>query len=420
MQSLINWLYNLGMHRVKPGLERISKILKKLGNPHLKINTIHITGTNGKGSTSAILSYILTSHGLKTGLYTSPHLTKLNERFKIDGRDIPDERLEYFLREIKNLVKDETVTFFEVTTALAFLYFYEEKVDLAVIECGMGGRLDATNVIKPLVSIITNVGLDHTKYLGQSLEDIAKEKAGIIKKNTPFILGNINPCLIKIFEEKAQKFNTSFYLLGKDFKIKKTSNGWDYEGTKKYSNLTLNLKGTYQGENLGCALKALEVLEEKKILNIDETSLKDGLRKVVWKGRYQKIYLGDKEIVLDVAHNLDGIKALAKTLEDDNFKDFTLLIGITNEDKNKPFLEMLKILLPFCKKLFLCEFPSPKKIVSIKDWKKALETLELLPEQFYFTSPLEAFKKALEENNTKVLITGSIYFVGQLLSILEN
>lgn len=416
----LKWLYSLGMHRINPGLERISRLLEKLGNPHLKIKTIHIAGTNGKGSTSAILSSVLTSHGFKTGLYTSPHLIRINERFKIDGLEISDEKLDYFLRQIKTLIKDEQITFFEATTALAFYYFYEEKVDLAVIECGMGGRLDATNVVKPLVSIITNVGFDHTKYLGRSLEEIALEKAGIIKKNTPFVVGNIDLSLILLFEKKAQQLNAPLNLFNRDFRISQTSKGWTYQGKKTYSDLSLNLKGVYQGENLGCAIRALEILEDKGFIQIDENTLRTGLSNVVWEGRYQKVYLGDKEIVIDVAHNLDGIKALAKTLEQDGFKDFILLMGVTNEDGDKPFLEMLKILLPFCKCLFLCEFLSPKKIVSLKDWRDKLKTLDLPLDIFYFSSPSFALEKAMKEPISRILITGSIYFAGQILEILKT
>lgn len=420
MENPLEWLHSLGMHRINPGLERISRLLEKLGNPHLKIKTIHIAGTNGKGSTSAILSSVLTSHGFKTGLYTSPHLIKINERFKIDGLEIADEKLNYFLRQIRALIRDEQVTFFEATTALAFSYFYEEKVDLAVIECGMGGRLDATNVVNPLVSIITNVGFDHTKYLGRSLKEIALEKAGIIKKDTPFVVGNIDSSLISLFEEKAQQLNAPFNLFNRDFKINQTSKGWTYQGKKTYSDLVLNLKGVYQGENLGCAIRALEILEDKGFLQIDENALRKGLSNVIWEGRYQKIYLGNKEIVIDVAHNLDGIKALARALEQDDFKDFVLLIGVTNEDGDKPFLEMLMSLMPFCRGLFICEFLSPKKIVSIKEWKDKLETLKLPLDLFYFSSPSAALKKALKEPIPRVLVTGSVYFAGQVLEILKT
>lgn len=420
MQDSLKWLYSLGMHRINPGLERISCLLEKMGNPHLKIPTIHITGTNGKGSTSAILSSVLTSHGFKTGLYTSPHLIRINERFKIDGIEISDEKLNHYLRQIRALIRNEQVTFFEVTTALAFYYFYEEKVDIAVIECGMGGRLDATNVVKPLVSVITNVGFDHTKYLGRSLEEIASEKAGIIKKNTPFVVGNIDPSLISLFEKKAQQLDAPFNLFNRDFKVKQTLKGWTYQGKKTYLDLFLNLKGVYQGENLGCAIKALEILEDIGFMQIDENSLRKGLSSVIWEGRYQKIYLKNKEIVIDVAHNLDGIKALAKTLEQDNFKDFILLMGVTNEDGDKPFLEMLMRLIPFCRCLFICEFISPKEIVSIKEWRDRLETLDLPLEIFYFSSPSAALEKALREPISKVLVTGSVYFVGQVLENLKT
>ena len=193
LKHYLEWLSSYEFHGIKPGLARITKILNLLGNPHKKIKTIHIAGTNGKGSTAIILSEILKAHSLKVGLYTSPHLFRLNERFRINGEEISDKKLEDLLKRLKEVIKDFPVTYFEITTALAFLLFFEEKVDIAVIECGLGGRLDATNVIKPEVSIITTVGRDHTKYLGDTLEKIAFEKAGIMKREVPCVLGEINP-----------------------------------------------------------------------------------------------------------------------------------------------------------------------------------------------------------------------------------
>ncbi|WP_038055563.1 bifunctional folylpolyglutamate synthase/dihydrofolate synthase [Thermodesulfobacterium hydrogeniphilum] len=421
LRNYLEWLNSYQFHGIRPGLDRITKILKWLGDPHKKIKTVHIAGTNGKGSTGAILNELLKSHGLKTGLYTSPHLFKLNERFKINSIEISDEKLKDLLKILKITIKNFPTTYFEITTALAFLYFWEEKVDIAIIECGLGGRLDATNVIKPETSIITSISLDHTKYLGNTLEKIAYEKAGIIKRFTPCVLGNLEERLIPIFKEKCLRLNSPLFIWNKDFKIEQKENKWNYYGKKNFKDLDLNLKGFYQGINLGCALKTFEILEEKGFLKIDENKLKMALKEVKWPGRYERFLIKNKEILIDVAHNLEGVKTLKENLKKDDFKNFNLIFGATNEDEEKPFLEMLKELLILADNIFVCEFFSPRKIVTVEDWKKELGRINLnnVPIKF-FKNPQEAIDKALEDKNNKILITGSIYFIANCLKILEN
>jgi dihydrofolate synthase/folylpolyglutamate synthase len=421
LKHYLEWLSSYEFHGIKPGLARITKILNLLGNPHKKIKTIHIAGTNGKGSTAIILSEILKAHSLKVGLYTSPHLFRLNERFRINGEEISDKKLEDLLKRLKEVIKDFPVTYFEITTALAFLLFFEEKVDIAVIECGLGGRLDATNVIKPEVSIITTVGRDHTKYLGDTLEKIAFEKAGIMKREVPCVLGEINPELVPLFEKKAKKSKIPLFLLGRDFKVELKKEGWFYKGEREFKRLLLGLKGFYQGKNLACALKTLELLENKGLIKLEEKKLRKALKEVRWPGRYEKFVQNGKEILIDVAHNLQGIEALKETLEKENFKDFTLIMGISNEDGQKPFLKMLELFLPLASKIFLCEFSSPRKIVTLEEWKEAINKLPSFQNRIeLMSSPEEAYKMALKEKNFRILITGSIYFVAQCLNLLKK
>ena len=421
-RNYLDWLNSYQFHGIKPGLKRIKEILKRLGNPHQNITTIHIAGTNGKGSTSAILSEILSQHGFKVGLYTSPHLFRINERFKINGEEIEDSKLNEYLKRIKLELKDYPATYFEITTALAFLYFFEEKVDIAVIECGLGGRLDATNVIKPEVSIITSIGWDHTKYLGNTLEKIALEKAGIMKKETPCVLGNVSENLVPIFQKKEALLKAPLYILGKDFNIELNERkNWNYKGDYSFKDLELNLKGFYQGSNLSCALKALEILEKKRFLKISEEKLKIALTKVKMPGRYETLKIKDKTILIDTAHNLDGFIALRSSLIKDNFKDFLLVLGITNDDGEKPFDKMLEILIPLAKKIYLCQFNSPRKIVTLEDWKLALKNLSLEINNIKFIEDCEkAVKMSLESSFEKVLVTGSIYFVSEYLRIINN
>lgn len=417
----LNWLKSHQFHGIKPGLYRILTLLKRLGNPHLKYPTLHIAGTNGKGSTCAILSTALTNLGYKTGLYTSPHLIYLNERFKINGKDISDETLLFLLKKIYPLVK-EPITFFELTTTLAFLLFAEEKVDIAVIETGLGGRLDATNVIKPEVSIITTISFDHTKYLGNTLEKIAFEKAGIIKREKPVVLGDLPSVAKDVIIKRANSLNSPHFILHKDFSIKKSKKGhWDYQGKRILSNLYLSLEGEYQGHNLALALKTLEILEDTKFLTLKEDLIRDALIKVVWEGRFKKIILMDREILLDCAHNPQGVKALKNSLEKDNFYPYLLLLGATNEDGEKPFFTLFQELEPWAKKIFFSEFRSERKIVTLEEWAKALNSKKLLKPVEFFKDPSLALKKALKEKETsKILITGSIYFIGNILEILRD
>src|SRR3989338_1387571 len=213
MQSTLDYLYSLERFGIKLGLETTQKMLDVLENPHHTFKSIHVTGTNGKGSTCAFLASILQEAGYKTGLYTSPHLVKFNERIKINGFDIPHQDLLQLISEIKEKCSHLNPTFFEFTTAMAFLYFARQKVDFAVIEVGMGGRLDATNVIMPEVSIITNIGFDHMKHLGDSKEAIAREKAAIIKEKVPLVTAEQDPLLVSYFEKVCRQKQSPIFLV---------------------------------------------------------------------------------------------------------------------------------------------------------------------------------------------------------------
>lgn len=417
LEIYLNWLKAHQFFGIKPGLYRIISLLKKLGNPHQKYPVLHIAGTNGKGSTCAILQALLSEHGLKTGLYTSPHLFKLNERFRINFEDISDDELLEMLKILKRF-STEPVTYFELTTALAFLYFAEKKVDLAVIETGLGGRLDATNVVNPEASLITSIGLDHTKYLGNTLEKIAFEKAGIIKRSKPVILGKIEEKPLKVILERAQRLNCKVFSLNQDFFIYFKEDFWNYEGTYRFYELELALKGYYQGNNLALALKGLEVLEENGFLKIEENAVKRALKKVRWEGRYKKLRLKDKEILVDCAHNPEGIKTLKAELLREGFYPFLLVLGATNEDGEKPFHLFLEELYPLSQGLYLTEFEAERRVVTLEEWKGVLR--DGMEARFY-KHPKEALVKALKNKDTsRILITGSIYFVAEALKALKE
>ncbi len=417
LKFYLNWLNQHQFHGIRPGLVRIINLLKKLGNPHKKYPSLHIAGTNGKGSTCAILNALLTEHGFKSGLYTSPHLFRLNERFKINQQDISDEELLEMLKILK-LKTEEPVTYFELTTALAFLYFAEKNVDMAIIETGLGGRLDATNVIHPEISFITSIGFDHTKYLGNTLEKIAFEKAGIIKRGKPLVLGRIESKPLKVILDRATDLSSKFYLLDQDFKIEYSDNFWTYRGKYHFQGLKLSLQGNYQGSNLALAIKGLEILEDRGWVKIEEEKLKKALREVTWEGRYKKIFINSKEILFDCAHNPEGIKVLKDSLMKEHFYPFILIFGATNEDGEKPFLSLLKELSPFAHKILISEFKAERKVVTIEDWAKALN--DRSPFEFY-KEPHQALERALSiEDCSKILVTGSIYFVASTLKALKE
>jgi len=323
------------------GLKRVEALLKSLDNPQDKCPIIHVAGTNGKGSTSAMIASILVEAGYKAGLYTSPHLMRFNERIRINHREISDKKVAELVERIKERVKGQgsgvrgrkkhapcpvplAPTFFEFTTAMAFLYFAEEKVDIAVMEVGLGGRLDATNVGKPLVSVITNIAKDHEAILGNRIKDIAFEKAGIIKKGGVLISGETKPAALKVLISECKRKKAVFYRLNKDFYIeegigiRKSSPLPVFKGRRwYYKNLKINLLGRHQYLNAASALAALEVLEERGFY-LTEFCIRKGLRNVSWPGRIE-IVSKRPLVILDCAHNPAGAKVLKNALLDLRF-----------------------------------------------------------------------------------------------------
>jgi dihydrofolate synthase/folylpolyglutamate synthase len=268
------------------GLEGVKKFLSIIGNPEKRLKIIHVAGTNGKGSVCAMISSVLDEAGFKVGMFTSPHLIKVNERIRINDELISDENFKRIADFIYETEKKNNVslTFFETLTVMAFIYFNEKKVDYAVMETGMGGRLDATNVSKPIISVITNIGLEHKDVLGNTIKEIANEKAGIIKPNTTVVTSTKGKAL-SVIENIAEKHNSKLVV------------------AKKLSNIELRLKGEYQKEN---ASTAFAVLKE---LGLNEDIILKGLKKAYWPGRFEFM---DGNILLDCAHNPDGMKALVK------------------------------------------------------------------------------------------------------------
>ena len=331
-QEAIEWLfvqmpnYQIdGQKAYKPGLDNIKKLCEFFGNPQDKIKTIHIGGTNGKGSTSNILASILQESGYKIGLYNSPHLIDFTERIKVDGENCDKEFVYHFIQKLKNLPGEIRPSFFEFTTIMAFEYFYQQKVDYAIIEVGLGGRLDSTNIIKPLVSAITNVQLDHQNILGDTIAEIAVEKAGIIKENTPIISGDENDLVKKIIKEKAEKLHSKFL-----------------DATLIKTDLRSDLLGNYQEKNIRVVLALVNELQ-KLGLKISEKNIETGLMNVHkntnFIGRWFQ-FSDNPLTICDTAHNQAGLEMVFSQLNEiPKFKH--IVLGFVNDKKIDEVLRIL-------------------------------------------------------------------------------
>ena len=304
--SLIDALYRLERRGIKLGLEHTSALLKSIENPHNELKFIHVAGTNGKGSTCAMIANILRSKGKNVGLFTSPHLVRFNERIRVNGNPISDDKIIHFMEKANPHIEKIESTFFEATTAMAFDYFRNQKVDIAIIETGLGGRLDSTNVINPHLTVITPISMDHMDILGQDLNTIAKEKAGIIKKNVPLVISNQLPSVQKILVENAQGKNASIISLGSVLNIVVNEQGTTFRYKEK--NYFTSLIGKHQALNAALAIEA--VTRFTSDVNVD--FLQQGLKSVFWPGRIQKI---GTRLFYDVAHNEDGLEILLNTIQ---------------------------------------------------------------------------------------------------------
>ena len=380
-----------GIASYKKDIGNIIKACKILNNPEKKIKTIHIAGTNGKGSTAHMLASILQEAGYKTGLYTSPHLKNFRERIKINGKTIDKKYIINFIKENQLEFEKINMSFFEFTVAMAFNYFTESKVDIAIIETGLGGRLDSTNIINPELSIITNIGLDHTNLLGNTIEKIAFEKAGIIKKNTPIIIGRKQHKTKEIFKSIAKEKNAKLY----------------YNDNPK--NIITDVKGDYQNENIGTAIKAIEVLN----WNISNEQINKGINNILkntgLEGRWQKLSENPLTIC-DVGHNEDGIKNILRQIEKTKFNKLHFIFGSVND---KVLTNIFK-LLPKKAKYYFCAAKIDRALQT-NILKQRAEEFNLYGDEF--SSVNQAYINA-KENASKddlIFIGGSTFIVAEVL-----
>ncbi|MCQ2052667.1 MAG: bifunctional folylpolyglutamate synthase/dihydrofolate synthase [archaeon] len=396
--EILNWLYGLNKNGIKFGLENTKTLLQKLGHPEDSFRKIHIAGSDGKGSTSAMIASILNEAGVKTGLFTSPHIINFNERITVSGKEISDVDLKTMARIIRPIVDDMSglgmkCTFFEVTSALAFLYFKEQKVEYAVIETGMGGRFDATNVITPDVSIITNISMEHVQYLGDTIEKIATEKAGIIKKGVPVVTCNDGVSL-KVISATASESRSKLIKIDAPNIISITKDNviMKYRG----ESYDIGIPGDFQAINAAMAIDTINELpkSEKYI-----SSIKEGLRKVKWPCRMQK--LKDYPIILDVTHTKAGSKVLADNIEK-IYGKVTVVIGVLADKDIDGIAENIgRIASKVIVTVPVSERASPIEKIE-KSMSKYVSKTLVQPDIY------KAIDLSLSERNGKlVLITGS-------------
>jgi dihydrofolate synthase/folylpolyglutamate synthase len=362
----------VGAIAFKRDLTNTLRLCEALGNPQQKFKSIHVAGTNGKGSTSHMLASVLQEAGYKTGLYTSPHLKAFTERIKINGSEVSENFVVDFVNRVQYLIKEIQPSFFEITVAMAFDYFAQEGVDVAVVEVGLGGRLDSTNIITPVVSVITNIGWDHQDLLGDTLPKIALEKAGIIKKQIPVVVSEKQPEVAQVFITKTQGEDAPLFFASPEYSVQTLPTGdlsIYQSGQAIIERLRFPLLGFYQHKNLPGVLKTLEILN-KKDFRISQQHIKAGLEKVLsnthFKGRWQKIG-EDPLIICDTGHNKDGIREVVRQLNSMHYEKLHMVVGVV---KDKDISEVVA-LLPKQADYYFCQAKIPRALDAVLLGEKA-------------------------------------------------
>lgn len=400
-QQVLQWMFSRlpmyqqqGKTALKHKLDNIRDFCDHLGNPEKKIKTIHIAGTNGKGSVSHMLASILQEAGYKTGLYTSPHLKDFRERIKINGADIPEDFVVEFIADNKPFLEAHDLSFFEMTVGMALDFFAREKTDIAVMEVGLGGRLDSTNIITPEISVITNIGYDHTDILGDTLEKIGREKAGIIKPGVPVIISEYHPETFPVFQKTAED-NNSALSLAEDLSLE---------------NMKSDLTGIYQEKNIRAVIATVQQLKK---YNITRDNVISGLLRVVQntglKGRWQQLQAAPK-VICDTAHNAEGLELVLRQVKSEKFERLHIVLGVVR-DKD------LKRILPLFPKNAIYYFASPgiSRGLPAEELRQQAQEYGLKGE--VYPSVIQAYENALSqaEKNDFIYVGGSTFVVAEIL-----
>ena len=412
-------IYKLGRFGIKLELETIKDILHRLGDPHQRFKTIHVAGTNGKGSTAVYIGSILQKAGFKTGVYTSPHLVRFNERITINGKEISNDQVVDAYEAVHDAdSRKRKATYFEIATAMGFYHFAKENVDWAVIETGMGGRFDATNVILPEVSVITNLSIEHTDYLGKTIKALAWEKGGIIKPGIPVVTAISQPSGRQVLQNIAKEKSSDLLFYKTDFSIKKTrgEETYTYDGLESHFDcLKKPLPGEHQKENLSLALAACELVFKKHKetdprYDLTETLVKEGLSNARWPGRLEHV-MQNPLVILDGAHNLHATTVLGKYLS--SFlkgRHLTLVLGILDD---KPYEKMLEHLVPLAGRVIITKAkidrsldPAVLKAAAEKLTRGAVTIIEDV-------KTAVAHAVTISNDTDVVCVAGSLYVVGE-------
>ena len=414
----------VGPTAFKKDLTNTLKLCKHLENPENQFRSVHIAGTNGKGSTAHMLASVLQCSGLQVGLYTSPHLKDFRERIKINGVEIDRGYVMDFVENNRDQFELIKPSFFEMTVCLAFKYFADQKVDIAIVETGMGGRLDSTNVLQPLLSVITNISYDHTQYLGNTIEEIAFEKAGIIKEKTPVIIGESQPTSDEVFEKIAQQKNAPLLYADKQYQIEIVSADTDYlianiyVGDKlRYKDLQIDLTGDYQAKNICTSIQTLEYLRNFDV-DISVTHLFEGFRNVKsntgFNGRWE-VLSKDPLTICDIGHNNSGLAEVLKQLGRLNYGRLHFVFGMVNDKEESEILN----LLPENAKYYFCKANIPRALDEVQLMKMALKA-GLYGESFQ--SVHEAFVHAQNSADKEdiVFVGGSAFVVAEVLTVTNE
>ncbi|MFM7150196.1 MAG: bifunctional folylpolyglutamate synthase/dihydrofolate synthase [Gemmataceae bacterium] len=437
MNESLQWWYELANYEKRPPLpgdlklDRMRTLLSILGNPHHYYRIVHVAGSKGKGSTSAMLCSVLRQAGYRTALFTSPHLTQIEERFQVNHQPIRSEELIRLAEEIRDEVArirafdGNPPTFFEVATAIGFLHFRRRGVDLAVIEVGLGGRLDSTNVCRPLLSMITSISFDHVKILGNTLDKIAREKAGIIKPGIPVVSGVQEDEARTAIEEVARQQGARLLTLNRDFTVESDPGCVGTQSLQRprirvrsaesWPSLELQLFGEHQTANAALVVTAVEQLRLKG-LHLPDHAVREGLRKTVWPARLELFSLSPL-VVLDCAHNVASVSALVQTLRQWQPRKNRVLVFSASSDKDIP--GMLKVLAPDFDRAIMTQYESSSRAVPVEEMAKAWQMVSdkpVVPEP----QVANALKRAMESVHADDLlcVTGSVFLAGELRPML--
>ena len=423
-EDIKEFIFNLRNNGSSLSVDRMKKFVSLLGNPQENFMSLHVAGTNGKGSVCAFLDSALRANGLNAGLFTSPHLINLGERVKVNGKELSEEEIISYVAKLKELAKDlegteNYPTFFEIITSVAFCHFSNQKIDVAVVEVGLGGRLDATNILTPKISVITSIGKDHTQYLGDTHSKIAYEKAGIIKKSVPVVCGYLDKESKEVIAKVAKEKDAPLYDV-RDFfnenELPKTS-----------------LFGNYQKKNAAIALLALRILNEQKVLITDEKKSLEAFKNTRWSARWEAFTLkNNAQLILDSSHNEEGAKVLEENLKTLKEKP-VIAVGVLGEERAVP---LLKVVAKYAKKIIFLT-PNQPRALSFDELKICLEKISSEQESEKIKNPeiekIPPYEFSTIENlfsekmycskvnaNETIICTGSIYLAGEILSTLKG